>query len=351
LVELKSNHTSNMIKILWLRPSTGDNVSVRRERIAEELRKRGYEIDICDASGLDALGAIKQALTVDYDIIAGNVRVGLYLGYPLARSLRKPFLGDVSDPISDINYLPSVLFRFFEWYEWLVLERADATVFVYQSTYQAAVDRGIEDSVKLPNAVNYEQFADPDPAVVESAREILDQEGVDIEKPIAIYIGVFSPRYCIKELVETAVYAPEWEFVFVGEGELEADVETAAHEMTNVHYPGAFPYRLMPGFLSLADVGFCFKDAEQPLKLKEYGAAGLPIVVRPGELSDWHDEDELVFVEPNPEAIAGRLAELRTDEQLYHTYREAGRQIATEWSWEEIADGYDRLFSQIQANK
>ena len=339
------------VSVLWLRPSTGENISVRRERIAEELRKRGYEIDIRDASGLDALGAIKQALTGEYDIIAGNVRVGLYLGYPLARLLRTPFLGDVSDPITDIDYLPNPLFRFFQWYEWYVLKRADATVFVYESTYQAALERGIDDAVKLPNAVNYQQFADPDTDVVESAREILDREGVDFEKPIAIYIGIFSPRYCIEELLETAEYAPEWEFVFVGEGELDAAVEKTSREVENVYYPGAFPYRLMPGFLSLADVGFCFKNAEQPLKLKEYGAAGLPIVVRPGELSDWHDEDELVFVDPQPEAIAGRLAELRTDEQLYQTYREAGRQIATEWSWEEIADGYDRLFRQIQPNK
>ena len=72
------------MKILWLRPSKGENISVRRERIAEELRRRGYEIDIRDASGLDAPGAIWQAIRGDYDVIAGNVRVGLYLGYPLA---------------------------------------------------------------------------------------------------------------------------------------------------------------------------------------------------------------------------------------------------------------------------
>ena len=335
------------MKILWLRPSTGENISVRRERIAEELRKRGYEIDICDASGLDSLTAIKQTLTRDYDIIAGNVRVGLYLGYPLSRLVGKPFLGDVSDPISDIDYLAAPLFRFFEWYEWQVLERADATVFVYESTYQQAVTRGITDAMKLPNAVNYDQFANPKPEVVETARKILTQAGVDLEKPIVIYIGIFSPRYCTKEMLATAEYAPEWEFVFVGEGGLEDAVKEAAREIENVHYPGAFSYELMPGFLNNADIGFCFKDAEQPLKLKEYGAAGLPTIVRPGELSKWHDESELVFVEANPEAIASRLKELRTDDELYRMYSEAGRQIASEWSWEEIAEGYAKLFSKI----
>jgi hypothetical protein len=184
-------------------------MSVRRERIAEELRERGYEIDICDASGLDSLGAIKQALTGGYDIIAGNVRVGLYLGYPLARILRKPFLGDVSDPLSDIDYLPNPLFRFFEWYEWHVLKRADATVFVYESSLEEALKRGIEDSVKLPNAVNYEQFAEPDSETVERARKILQDDGVDLEKPLAIYLGIFSSRYCTEEILATADHAPE----------------------------------------------------------------------------------------------------------------------------------------------
>ncbi|APE95327.1 glycosyltransferase family 4 protein [Halodesulfurarchaeum formicicum] len=332
------------MKILWLRPSKGDNISVRRERIASELRERGYTVDIVDASGWDAPKAIWKALTGSYDIIAGNVRVGLYLGYPIARLLRTPFLGDVSDPISDIDYLPEPLFRFFERYEWWVLERADATVFVYKSSYQEALDRGIDDAVRLPNAVDYEAFADPNPEAVRDAESILREEGVDLDNPIAIYLGVLTPSYKIEAILETAQHAPEWEFVFIGEGDLADTVRQEAQSQDNVHYPGAFEYRLMPGFLAHADVGFCFKDAEQPLKLKEYGAAGLPTIVRPGELSKWYDDNELAFLEPDPEAIVDRLDELGSNQEMYATYSEAGREIGSEWSWEEIAEGYIRIF-------
>ncbi len=336
------------MKVLWLRPSKGENISVRRERIAELLRSQGYEIEIRDASGLDAIGAIKEALIGDYDVIAGNVRVGLYLGYPLAQFLRTPFLGDVSDPITDIEYLPDILFRVFRWYEWQVLKRADTTVFVYESSYREAIDRGIHNATKLPNAVNYDLFAEPDQKVVEEAESILMANNVKLERPIAIYIGVFSPRYCIKTILKAAEYCPKWEFVFIGEGKLESQVQKAADEADNVYFPGAFPYQLMPGFLSLADVGFCFKDAEQPLKLKEYGAAGLPIIVRPGELSKWYDEDELLVVDPDPRAIAKQLNELDADTELYQKYSEAGRAISSEWTWEEIAEEYDQLFRKIQ---
>ncbi|WP_313691386.1 glycosyltransferase [Halorarum halobium] len=335
------------MRILWLRPSKGDNISVRRERIAEELEAAGYEIDIQDASGLDALRAVRRAITGEYDVIAGNVRIGLYIGYPLSKLLGKPFLGDVSDPISDIDYLSGPLFRFFEWYEWQVLRRADATVFVYESSHEEAMERGIEEAARLPNAVNYEFFAEPDEDAVRESRQVLEREGVTLDGPVAIYIGVFSSRYEIEEILATADAAPGWEFLFVGEGELEDQVRRAADTHENVYYPGAFEYELMPGFLAHADVGFCFKDGEQPLKLKEYGAAGLPIIVRPGNLSKWYGSDELLFVEPEPDAIADALSRLEDDEELRESYANAGESIARRWSWAEIADGYDELFSDI----
>lgn len=335
------------MRILWLRPSKGDNISVRRERIAEWLRTEGHEVVIQDASGTDLIGAVRTAVGGNFDVIAGNVRVGLYAGYPLARILRTPFLGDVSDPLSDIDYLSGPLFRFFQWYEWQVLRRADATVFVYESSLEEAHRRGIDDAVKLPNAVDFERFADPDPEAVTEATAILEEAGVDLERPLAIYLGVFSPHYCIDEILDAARATPDWEFLLLGEGKRQDAVERAARELDNVHYPGAFEYYLMPGFLSQADVGFCFKDAEQPLKLKEYGAAGVPAIVRPGQLNQWYDEDELLFVDPEPDAIRETLHELAADEAYRRQYAKALETRAREYSWEGIAAEYEQLFEQI----
>lgn len=173
--------------------------------------------------------------------------------------------------------------------------------------------------------MNYELFAEPDEGVVQEARKILDAAGVDVEKPVVVYLGVLTSHYCIEEILAAAAVVPEWEFLLIGEGSLDTEVRQAATELDNVYYPGAFEYRLMPGFLAHADIGFCFKDAEQPLKLKEYGAAGLPIIVRPGELSKWYDEDELMFGEPEPDAIATRLKDLQEDESIRSTYADAGR--------------------------
>ena len=335
------------MKILWLRPSTGENISVRRERIAEVLIERGHDVDIKDATGIDAVGAVRAALTGRYDVVAGNVRVGLYLGYPLARLRRRPFLGDVSDPITDIHDRPAVLVRMLEWYEWQVLQRAEATVFVYESSYREAKAKGIDSAVKLPNAVDYEYFADPDPSAVRESRDILLDAGIDFEKPIAIYAGIFSPKYCMRAILDAAECASSWEFVFVGEGPLAGVVRDQAARKENVYVPGSFEYRLMPGFLSHAHAGFCFKDGEQPLKLREYGAAGIPTIARPGTLQRWYDDDELLFVQPNGAEIARALDRLASDPQLADRYGRKGRELATAWSWEEIATRYEELFADM----
>ena len=336
------------MKVLWLRPSVGDNISVRRERIAAELEDRGYEVEIRDASGFDAFSAAWRVLRGDHDVIAGNVRMGMYIGYPLARLVRKPFLGDVSDPITDIDHLPKPLYRFFGWYETYVLRRADAAVFVYESSYTKALENGVSEErvARLPNAVDYDAFAEPDEEAVEEARGILEDEGVDLNKPVAIYIGGFSENYHVNDIIEAARRTPDWEFVFVGQGKLADEVETAANELGNFYFPGAFEYRLMPGFLAHADVGFCFKDAEQPLKLKEYGAAGIPAVVQPGELSKWYDDDELVFVEPEGEEISRVLGRLK-DEEVRAEYGENLRAVAKEYRWEDIAEEYHKIFQKI----
>jgi glycosyltransferase involved in cell wall biosynthesis len=333
------------MKVLWLRPSTGENVSVRRERIAEHLEEMGVDVTIRDASGMDALGAVKEVLLGKYDIICGNVRSGLYLGYPLARLLRKPFLGDVSDPITDIETLPPLLYKLFAKYEWFVLRHSDAAVFVYESSYNDALDQGI-DAYRLPNAVNYEEFRNPSNEVINETEKILHGEGMNMDSYIAVYTGILDDVHHISDIIESARQNPDWAYLLVGEGPLSSDVAATANELTNVYFPGSFEHRLMPGFLYHADAGFCFKDAEQTLKLKEYAAASLPTLTQPGELQNWFSEDELVFVEPKPEIIAKALQEIENVE-ITEEYARNIHDAVEFRTWKEIADSYHHIFQEI----
>lgn len=332
---------------LWLRPSTGDNISLRRTRIADQLGQRGIDIDIQDASGRDALTAIRRALVGDYDVIMGNVRVGLYLGFPLAKLRRRPFVGTVSDPIEQIDHLPGPLFRFFQWYEWMILSYADACSFTYESSYEEAQRRGI-DGEKLPNAVDYRMFHDPDPDAVSRAAEILTDNGVDLNAPIGIYIGGMAEEtYNLSAIVDAAERRPDWEFVFVGEGPDQDLVKSAATVRDNVTFLGAFEYDLMPGFLSHATVGFCLVDAEQPLKVAEYGAAGLVCLGTYGELENRFADEELYFVDPTGESIAAALANLDSDPELRAGYANRLDQAVQSVGWDDIADAFETMLRSV----
>lgn len=335
------------MKILWLRPTVGTHISTRRERIKEGLSDRGVEVNIVDASGMDATNAIKSALSTDYDIIVGTVRVGVYYGHLLARLKRIPFVAEVTEPIQRVNDLPEPIYRFFSWYEFQVLKRADACFYVEENVLETARQRGI-DGILAKNSVWYEQFANPDPEIVEQARKRLEEMGINLSAPLAVYIGGFTKYQHILEILEATKDCSEWEFLFLGEGgEHATAVETAASSQANVHYPGAVPHTEVPGYLSFADVGFSLSKGERPLKLLEYGAAGLPVLGIPGKRQREFSENEVHYIEPIPEAIANALKTLRLKPEHITADGTALQAKAKENSWDIIAEKYYTAFCKI----
>ena len=333
------------MNVLWLRPYTGDNVSVRRERISEHLAEMDVDVTLVDATGFSALSAAWEAITGDYDVIVGNVRMGLYLGYPLSVVLRKPFVGDVTDPLSQIEDLPRLVFKLLERYEWFVLDRADESVFVYQSSYQEALERGVTDPVRLPNAVDYQRFADPDGDVIDQTDSILRENGINPDDQSAIYTGSMVDRYHLAEVGKAAEQLPDWEFVFIGK-ERGAGIHSIVAGKSNAHFLGSFDYELIPGFLSHSDLGLCLIDAEQPLKLKEFTAAGLSTLVIP-DLKQWYDYDNLIYADPTPDAIVDAINGLNGTEISDREVEIDERELE---SWREISQQYYKLFDRLCPN-
>jgi glycosyltransferase involved in cell wall biosynthesis len=325
------------MKIVWLRPSTGENVSVRRERIAEHLEEMGVKVTICDASGTDAVSAVAEVAKGNYDVIIGNVRIGLYLGYILSVALRKPLIGDVSDSIEDVSHLPGPVFKSLRAFEWWILDRAEACFFVETRSYNVAENRGLN-PILARNSVDYDRFSDPSQESKKEARRILEKHQIPLDKPMIIYIGSMVPEYHFSEIGEAAKKTPGWEFVFVGE-ERGAGLADMISDTDNAHFLGSYDYGLMPGFLYHADAGMCLADKEQPLKVMEYGAAGLPTLGYDGKLRKNFSEEELVFVGSDPEEISSVLSDL-SDPERAEEYGENLRQRAKEDSWRSVAEKY-----------
>lgn len=323
--------------ILWLRPPKG-KVSVRREQIAEYLRPRGFEVDLRDATPGNLLSVTTALARSRYDVLIGNVRGGLYAGYPMALATRTPFVADVSDPISDIDHLPAPIFRALARYESWILDRATEAVYVPEVYRHVAegTDRRV-----APNAVDFEKFAEPNPDAVDRAGDLLASEGVDLDHPIALYVGVLSEGRNVETILDAARQVPNWQVVFVGEGRLSETVERASDAVENVFWPGAFEHDLMPGFMANATVGFCLVDIERPIKIAEYGAAGLPVLGIPGKLQTEFSNEQICFVDPTPNAVATALSRLDDAPERSQAYAAALRADAREHSWSSVADVYE----------
>lgn len=333
-------------RVLWLRPSTGTNVSTRRSRIAEHLERWGVHVDLVTVGMREIPTAISRVLSGDYDVVIGNVRLPMYVSFPAAKLRRVPFIGDVSDPLRQISDLPPPLYELLKRYEWMVLRHSDARFFAHTESYDSAKELGIN-GVLVPNAVNFDSFSEPSHESVSFAERRLSEADIDRARPIAVYIGRFSKWYHMEEILEAAEIAEEWEFLFIGESGKQATVESAARRLSNVYYLGSFDYEKMPGFLSLADVGLCLADRERPLKILEYGAAGLPVLAIPGRLQTEFSDEELWFTEPTPSGIADALTEISRSSAEAERRTGALMDVARDNSWESVADAYYRAVRRV----
>lgn len=333
---------------LWLRPSNrweGENVSSRRERIAEKLREKGVNVTLMDTSGLDSLPVLKEALTGNYDIIVGTVRVGLYFGFFLSRLLRKPFIGSVSDPVESQSYLPTPIYKFIYHLEWWILKRAEGAVFVETESYERALERGI-DATLARNSVNYELFANPSEQVLEDTEEILTKAGVDLGNNVVIYIGSLTKNGHFDEIVDAAKQTPDWEFVFVGE-DWGANISELIANVDNAYFLGSYDHELMPGFLNHSSAALCLVDTEMSLKINEYGAAGLPTLGYPGKQKKAFSDEELIYINPKPGAISEILQKIASDESYARTYGESLRSRAKNYRWGDVAEKYYKIMDNL----
>ena len=102
-----------------------------------------------------------------------------------------------------------------------------------------------------------------------------------LQPPLAGFIGLVHHWIDVDLLAGVARKLPHISFVMVGE--CKTDV-SALKALDNVHFTGRQPYGLLPAYCSAFDIGLMpFKltrmtENVNPIKLREYLAAGLPVV-------------------------------------------------------------------------
>ncbi len=99
--------------------------------------------------------------------------------------------------------------------------------------------------------------------------------------PIVGFFGLIAEWLDLRMVREIAEKRPDWSIVLVGKATADISV---LRDLQNVHLLGPRPYASLPGYCKGFDVGIIpFQINEltlraNPLKLREYLAAGLPVV-------------------------------------------------------------------------
>jgi len=134
-------------------------------------------------------------------------------------------------------------------------------------------------TVLVPHGVDYEHFAR---AMREDLPEPADLKG--IPHPRLGFFGLIRDWVDVRLLSEVARKRPGWHFVLLGDSRVDL---APYRDLPNMHFLGRKGYDELPAYCRGFDVGlipFQINDltlAVNPIKLREYLAAGLPVVSTP----------------------------------------------------------------------
>ncbi len=159
-----------------------------------------------------------------------------------------------------------------------LLAGADVVLATSLAIYQAK--RRLNDEVvHVPHGVDVEHFS----AAASSGLRVPD-DAAAIPRPVLGFWGMIQDWVDMDLLVKVARLRPDWSILLIGEA--LADVSRLA-ALPNVHLLGRRAYAQLPAYAKAIDVGlipFCESEltrAVNPIKLREYLAAGLPVVSTP----------------------------------------------------------------------
>ncbi|MBN2212138.1 MAG: glycosyltransferase [Sedimentisphaerales bacterium] len=187
--------------------------------------------------------------------------------------------------------------------------RADLVVTTSQ-TLQEQKKPYNPNTLLVPHGVDYEHFAT---AVHSNPAEPADM--ANIPHPRLGFFGLIRDWVNVDLLAQIARQCPDWHFVLLG----DSTVDLAPYRgLANMHFLGRKSYQELPGYCRYFDVGLIpfqvnqLTHAVNPIKLREYLAAGLPVVSTP--MPEVMRYNHLIHIANTPETFIAALETCLTED-------------------------------------
>jgi glycosyltransferase involved in cell wall biosynthesis len=194
-------------------------------------------------------------------------------------------------------------------------------------------------SLLLENGVDVDHFATPRPEPAELAR---------LAHPRAIYVGALDHRFD-ESLLESAARAnPAINFIVIG------GAEARRGPLPNIHHLGRRSYEDVPAYLQHSDFAImplaavAANEGRSPMKIFEFGAAGLPVVASSSaELR----RRALPFVQlaQTAEEFSAACRQVAGQERGYGS--DVARRSAAEHAWQGKARRLFEFVSSLEAGR
>jgi glycosyltransferase involved in cell wall biosynthesis len=171
--------------------------------------------------------------------------------------------------------------RLMERLERQTMAASDVIITTSSSLYEER--RGRHPRVHLvPHGVDFDHFA----AAARLPVEAVPADLRAIRRPVFGFMGMIGDYVDLELIVAAARARPDWSFVLMGQPLTDV---SPVKGLPNVHLLGGRPYEQLPAYCRGFDVGLIpfrmsrLVRAVNPIKLREYLAAGLPVVSAPME--------------------------------------------------------------------
>ncbi len=157
-------------------------------------------------------------------------------------------------------------------------QRADLVVTTSMALQEARQPHN-PNTILVPHGVDYDHFSRAFKEDLPAPADI-----AAIPHPRLGFFGLIRDWVDLDLLAEVARRRPEWHIVLVGDSTVDL---SPYRSLPNMHFLGRKPYADLPAYCRQFDVGlipFKINDltrAVNPIKLREYLAAGLPVVSTP----------------------------------------------------------------------